>query len=190
MNREKSIFTVLIISIVALLFLGARTYYGNYGHMMGGMHGQPYTERRGDYETHGHGRWSAGMTNFGHGMMGDGMGCYSMGPTGNSDYYLYNKEFLNLSKNQTETLESLRNRYYEENLTLRAELNEKNFELQKLLFEENINLSKVKSLTNEIGSIESNLRYNGIESFIKARNVLTEEQANKLSTGVFSGHMH
>jgi Spy/CpxP family protein refolding chaperone len=190
MNKEKSIFTILIIIVIGLLFLGARTYYGNYGHMIGGMHGGYNTGQTGNYRMHGHGIIGAGMMNFGHGMMGNGMGCYTMGSTGAFDYYLYNKEFLNLSKNQIETLESLRNRYYEENLTLRTELYEKNFELEKLLYEENVNLSKAKSLTKEIGTIKSKLRYSGIESFIKARNVLTEEQINKLNTETFRGHMH
>jgi Spy/CpxP family protein refolding chaperone len=190
MNKEKSIFTILIIILIGLLFLGARTYYGNHGNMMGGMHSYYNTGHMGNYTKHGYGMMRAGMMNFGHSMMGSGTGCYTMGSTGAFDYYLYNKEFLNLSESQTETLESLRNRYYKENLTLRAELYDKNFELEKLLYEENVNLSKVKALTNEIGVIESKFRYSGIESFIKARNVLTEEQANKLGTEIFSGHMH
>ncbi len=191
MEKEKSIFTVLILSLFVLFFLGAKTYYAHDGHMMmGGMHGNYNTGQTGNYGMHGYGMMGAGMMNFGHGMMGAGMGCYTMGSTGVFDYYLYNKEFLNLPKNQIETLESLRNRYYDENLGLRTELYEKNFELQKLLYEENVNLSKVKSLTNEIGSIESKLRYNGIESFIKARNVLTEEQLNKLDTETLRGDMH
>jgi hypothetical protein len=158
--------------------------------MMGGMHGQPYIEKRGDYETYGHGMMGSGMMNYGHGMMGAGSGCYTMGGVGVTDYYLYNRDALNLSKNQIETLKSLRSKYYEENLTLREELYEKNFELQKLLYEEKVDFSEIKSLTNEIGRIEAKLRYNGIESFAKARNVLTEEQRNKLGTELFRGHMH
>lgn len=184
MYKEKSIFTVLILSLFALFFLGARTYYAHGGNMMmGGMHGNYNTGQTGNYGMHGYGMMGAGM-------MGTGTGCYMMGGFGVTDYYLYNKDALNLSENQIETLKGLREKYYEENLKLRTELYEKNFELEKLLYEENVNLSKVKSLTNEIGSIESKLRYNGIKSFTKAKNVLTEEQINKLSTETFRGHMH
>lgn len=189
MDKNKSIITVLIVSLTALLFLGARNYYGNYGHMMGGMHHNFSAGQVENYGTYGHGMMGPGIMNFGHGIMGAGTGCYMMGGIGSTDYYLYNKDVINLSKSQIETLESLREKYYEENLTLQTELNAKNFELQKILYEENINLSKVKSLTNEIGTIESKLRYNGIESFTKARNVLTEEQTNRLGADLFRGHM-
>lgn len=179
MYKEKSILTVLILSLFALFFLGARTYYAHGGNMMmGGMHGNYNTGQTGNYGMHG------------YGMMGVGMGCSLMGSTGVVDYYLYNKDKLNLSKNQVTTLTKIRDQYYEKTLVLRTELYEKNFELEKLLYEENINLSKVKSITNEIGKIESVLRYNGIESFTKARSVLTEEQINKFDTETFRGHMH
>lgn len=190
MYKEKSIFTVLILSLFAIFFLGARTYYAHGGHMMGGMHSEYNTGQTGNYGMHGYGMIGADMMTFGYGMIGGGKGCYMMGTTGTADYYLYNKDILNLSKNQIETLKSLRDKYYKRNLTLQTELYEKNLELEKLVYEENVNLSKVKSLTNEIGTIESKLRYNGIESFTKARNVLTEEQTNKLGTGLFREHMH
>lgn len=191
MHREKSIFTVLILSLFALFFLGARSYYAQGGHMMmGGMHGNYNTEQTGNYAMHGYGMMGAGMMNFGYGMMGTGMGCSIMGSTGVVDYYLYNRDELNLSKKQVTTLTDIRDKYYKEILSLRTELYEKNYELGNLLYEGNVNLSKVKSLTNEIGTIESALRYNGIESFTKARNVLTEEQINKLDTEPFMGHMH
>lgn len=168
MNKEKSIIAILSISIVALLFLGARTYYPQRTHMMRGMHGNYNTEETGDYGMHGY-----GMMNYGQGMMAGGMGCA-----------------FNLSKNQIETLKSLKEKYYEENLALRTELYEKNLELQELLNEGNINLSKVKSLTNEIGTINARLRYNGIESYAKARNILTEEQRDKMGAGFFRRHMN
>jgi Spy/CpxP family protein refolding chaperone len=189
MKKEKSIITIFIISIIALLFFGARTYYNPYGHMMGGMHGNYNAGQTENYGMHGYGMMGTGMMNFGYGMMGTGMGCSIMGSTGIIDYYLYNRNELNLSKKQVTTLTSIRDKYYKETLALRTELYEKNYELEKLLYEENVNLSKVKSITNEIGTIESKIRYNGIESFTKARNVLTEEQINKLSTEPFRGHM-
>ncbi len=191
MHREKSIFTVLILSLFALLFLGARSYYAQGGHMMmGGMHGNYNTGQTGNYGMHGYGMMGAGMMNFGYGMMGTGMGCSIMGSAGVVDYYLYNRDELNLSKKQVATLTDVRDKYYKETLALRTELYEKNYELGDLLYEENVNLSKVKSLTNEIGTIESKIRYNGIESFTKARNVLIEEQINELDTEPFMGHMH
>jgi Spy/CpxP family protein refolding chaperone len=129
------------------------------------------------------------MMNSGYRMMGAGIGCYSMGAAGNLEYYLYNKSELNLSMNQVKDIESLKNRYFEKNLALRRELLEKNFELEKVLSAENVDLSRVKSLTNEIGNINAELRYNAIESFTRAKNVLTEEQRNRLGAEPFRGHM-
>jgi Spy/CpxP family protein refolding chaperone len=190
MGKEKSIVTVLILSLFALFFLGARAYYAHDGHMtMRGMHGSYNTGHTENYGMHGYGMMGAGMMNFGHGMMETGMGCSIMGSTGIVDYYLYNRDELNLSEKQVTTLTDIRDKYYKETLALRTELYEKNFELEKLLYEEKFNLSEVKSITNEIGTIESKIRYNGIESFTKARNALTGEQINKLSTETFRGHM-
>lgn len=190
MNKEKSIFTILILGLIALMVFGARTYYGNYGHhMMGGMHGRPYIEEREDYRTYGHDMMGPGMMDLGYGMIGAGTGCYMTGGAGVTDYYLYKKDALNLSKNQIETLERLKNGYYEENLALRKNLFEKNYELERLLSEKDIDLSKVKALTNEIGKVNAELKYNVIESFTKARNVLNEEQSNELNTKTFNGYM-
>ena len=189
MKTEKSIIAIFVISVIALLVFGARTYYGPHGHMMGGMHGRPYVEGRENPETYGHGMMGSGMMNYGYGMMGAGIGCYSMGAAENLDYYLYSKNALNLSTNQVKTIESLKTGYFEENLALRRELLEKNFELERVLSTENVDLSKVKSLTNEIGDINAELRYNAIESFTRAKNVLTEEQRNALGTESFRDHM-
>lgn len=184
MNKKKTIITIFVIILMAIFVFGARSYYSPYGHMRGGMHGQPYMEKRGAYETYGHGMMGPGMMNFSYGMMRGNSGCSEI-----TDYYLYNKGELNLSKTQIETLNRLRNNYYEENLELRTKLYEKNFELQNLLFEEKINLSKAESLINEVATIRAKLRYNGIESFTKARNVLTEEQKSQLNSKGFTGHM-
>jgi hypothetical protein len=181
MKTEKSILTILVVGLFALFFLGARTYYAPNGHMMmGGMHGHYNTNtgQTGNYGMHE------------YGMMGAGMGCSIMGSTGVVDYYLYNRDELNLSKKQVTTLTNIRDEYYKESLTLRTELYERNFDLENILSEKDVDLSKVKSLINEIATIESKLRYNGIESFTKARNVLTEEQINKLDEETFMGHMH
>jgi hypothetical protein len=177
MKTEKSIITIFVISVIALLVFGARTYYGPHGHMTGGMRGRSYVEERANFKT------------YGHGMMGAEIGCYSMGASGNLEYYLYNKNELNLSINQVKNIESLKNRYFEKNLAPRRELLEKNFELEKVLSAENVDLSRVKSLTNEIANINAELRYNAIESFTRAKNVLTEEQRNRLGAEPFRGHM-
>ena len=189
MKTEKSIITIIVISVIALLVFGARTYYGPYGHMMGGMHGRPYVEERENFRSYDHDMMGPGMMKSGYGMMGAGIGCYSMGAAENLEYYLYNKNALNLSINQVKTIESLKDRYFEKNLALRRELLEKNFELEEVLSAENVDLSEVKSLTNEIGNINAELKYNAIESFTRAKNVLTEEQRNKLGTEPFRGHM-
>ena len=117
MYKEKSVLTVLVISLFALFFLGARTYYSDGGHMMGGMHGDYKIGNVEDY----------GM--YGHGMMGSGMGCYMMGEAGVADYYLYNKDVLRLSKSQRGTFKSLKEKYSEKNLILRTSLYKKSFEL-------------------------------------------------------------
>jgi Spy/CpxP family protein refolding chaperone len=117
------------------------------------------------------------------------MGCPTMmNYLGNVDFYLSFEDELKLTNNQVDKLKEIRETYQRDAISKSSDLMEKMFELNSLLREDEISLSKLKEVNKEIEEIQTELRYNNLEGYVKAINVLNEEQLNDLRTMLFRGY--
>ena len=124
---------------------------------------------------------------MGRGMMGHGMmmqgnsGCPMMkGYLEGADFYLSHRGELRLTDSQIRSLESNRDSYKKDAIILNADLQTAMLELNNLLSEDEIDLSKVKTINKKIETIQTEIRFKNIESFVKAKRTLNREQLKKL----------
>jgi Spy/CpxP family protein refolding chaperone len=169
MKRALLITTVVLsaLLIVSVAFAhragyGSRSNYGYDGRCGDGFKGR--------YATGGYGlkHDGAGRSMFGYGLRGAGF-CLRYG------------DELGLSKKQVDVLEDLQEEFAKARIEKRAALDELRLELSTLLDENKINLSKAKSLSDKIADVQAELRYMRIEEAAKIRELLNEEQLDKLN---------
>jgi len=87
---------------------------------------------------------------------------------------------LNLTGEQKEKIADLRLTFKEETLDLRTQLTRKRLEIQKLLLEESPDLTTVYALVDEMAPIQAEIQKKAIEFRFKLKDLLTEEQLDKL----------
>lgn len=141
----------------------------------------------------GQGQMGSGMM-MGSGIMGSGMmmqgnsGCPMMMGLGiSADFYLSYDEEIGLSKDQVTSLKALRDSYGKQAIALNADLQKVVLELRNVLNEDDVDLSQAKTISKRIESIETDLRLKNIETFVKAKEVLTKDQLKKVRSLRMSG---
>ena len=87
---------------------------------------------------------------------------------------------LNLTPQQKEETARLRLSFQEETIDYRALLAKKRIELQKLLTQTHPNRDKINALVEEMATIQAQINKKFIDFVLRARNVLTREQRDKL----------
>jgi len=87
---------------------------------------------------------------------------------------------LDLSQDQIEKLQDLRLEYWKETLELRNTFGIKRLELQTLLASKDVDEEKVNSILEEMGKLKVNLWKKTIHYELKMRDMLTQEQWDKL----------
>ena len=155
------VFLTLIISVFAYGYKGNRGNYGNCDYK--GTMGYGMMKRYGGM----HGGTNHMMIN--HYLKG-------------ANFYLLHEEELGLSEKQVKALKSIRDDHRKDIIKKRAELEELQLDFDNILSEDNIDLSKAKSLNKKIALFQAELRFQRIETRIKAKKVLSKEQYNKLES--------
>lgn len=103
----------------------------------------------------GQGGW--GCPGGGYGCKGDGPGAgWGMG---------------NLSQEDAEKMNQLRQQFFEENEALRSQVRSKRFELQSEMVKENPDVAKAKSIQKELSDLEAQLDQKHIEHRIEMQKI-------------------
>jgi Spy/CpxP family protein refolding chaperone len=96
------------------------------------------------------------------------------------DFYLALADELSLSEEQVKQLQSIISECQKSNIMSRARIEVGELELQGLLDQPELDRSKVDAKIREIGEIKIESHINDIHAMIDAREVLTQEQKEKL----------
>lgn len=160
---------MVLASIIIVGFVSTNTAVAHSGSIRGGM-------------------GMMGYDMMGYNIMMDDAGCPMMMNMGTStDYLLFYKDELELSKTQVSKLKKAREKYQKEAVSLYADLNLAMMELHNLLSEDELNILKIREASQKIGEIESELRTKNIETYVSAKLVLTREQLKKVrDMGIFA----
>lgn len=175
MKKAMLIFSVIVLAFVFSGF--------TFGHMDG-------------HNNHSHMSMMGHGMMAGHGMMGSKMmydhsDCPKlMYHMGDLDYYIEYEKELDLSKKQIESLESIRDKYQKVVIKRNAELEESQIDLNEILDEEDVNLSKAKALIKKIALLRADLSFLNIERYVKAKEVLNENQINIIESMESDAHHH
>ncbi|GAB6100562.1 hypothetical protein JCM16358_24410 [Halanaerocella petrolearia] len=94
------------------------------------------------------------------------------------DYYQYQ---LNLSDDQLNQIEELRDEYYHQAEDIMDQLRDKNYELHELYFEQNASRDKVVGLQEEVNGLRNKLIKLRTNFYWKLRNVLTDDQLEQFA---------
>ena len=121
-----------------------------------------------------------------HGMMNDPV-YGDLQLFGNPEFYTNYSEELGLSENQGKKLEQNWYEYKKDAIQKKTDIEVAQLELKNILNQEPIDFKKAKVKISEISSLQESLRLACLLSIEKARNVLTADQINKLSTLKRSG---
>lgn len=89
-------------------------------------------------------------------------------------------EELNLTPQQREKLEALRNKLEKENIRIKAELKIKRIELQEMIDNPASKEKEIFNKIEEIGDLQKKLLKNKFSAVFELRKILTKEQAEKL----------
>ena len=89
-------------------------------------------------------------------------------------------EELNLSPNQVQNLETLRDEFQREAIRYDADIRIAELELQKLLRAESLDLEQVKPKLQEIEHLKSELRFARLRTIQQGKALLSPEQQNRL----------
>ena len=89
---------------------------------------------------------------------------------------------LDLSKEQTTTLESLRSELHEAVEEIRTSLEDGEEDLRNLLSSKEVDEVQVSALVKEIGQLRTDMKQRALEYEIQEREILTEEQWEKISS--------
>lgn len=94
-----------------------------------------------------------------------------------------------LTPEQKEKITDLRLVVQQEVLNLGTELKKKGLEIQKLLWERSPDMGRIYELVDELTPIRPEIQKKNIQSWSKARSILTDEQLEKLpGLGLWAGN--
>jgi Spy/CpxP family protein refolding chaperone len=128
----------------------------------------------------GMGRMTGGR---GRGMM-RGAGHRAMrGPGGSMDrmgMLMHLADEIGVSEAQKEEISDLLTTHHKDMITKRAEKEIAEVDLRKLLQDENPDLDMVEDQIRKIANLEAQMRFSQIKTHVDVKNVLTEEQLEKL----------
>ena len=92
-------------------------------------------------------------------------------------------EDLDLSEEQTAEIKKIMLDLQKESLVLKSQIQMKQLELKELFLESNIDMEKVREKLEEIADLQVEQKIKAIENQSKIKEVLTNEQLEKLSLG-------
>ena len=113
--------------------------------------------------------------NFG----GPGYGGYMMGPGYGPNYGGYGPQTSQLTPEQTQKLDQLRQKYWEETKALRADLFAKNQELRGLSIQANPDPKAIEKLQKEVFSLQQKLQ---------EKNFAFQQEMDKIAPGYWGGY--
>lgn len=87
---------------------------------------------------------------------------------------------LNLTEEQQEKIEQLRNRIEKENIRLRGEMKIKRIELQEMIESNQVKEKDVFNKIEEIGELQKKILKNKISAILELKKILTKEQLKKI----------
>lgn len=96
------------------------------------------------------------------------------------DFYLALADELSLSEEQVKQLQSIISESQKNNIMSRARIEVGELELQALLDQPELDRNKVDAKIREIGEMKTESHINDVHAMIDAREVLTQEQKEKL----------
>jgi len=124
----------------------------------------------------------------GHGMgMGYGPDDPGYGPRGPGDGPGAWAQKLNLSAEQTQKMQTLRESFFKETIPLRNEMTIKKLELQTLWAQAKPDGEKILAKQKEINALRAQFQEKATKSRLEARNILTPEQQAQVGTFWGSG---
>ena len=94
---------------------------------------------------------------------------------------------LNLSQEQIDRLQNLRNKFFNETAVLRADLYKKQLELETLFIEPTPDVKKAEKLQADISALRGQLDQKLVQAQLDARKILTPEQIAQLPPGCLLG---
>ena len=98
---------------------------------------------------------------------------------------------LNLTPEQTQKLQAMRESFFKESLPLRNEMQIKKLELSTLWAQTNPDQEKILAKQKEINSLRAQMQEKGIKHRLEMRKILTpEQQAQVTAFGPGFGHGH
>lgn len=96
------------------------------------------------------------------------------------DFYLSLTDELSLTEDQVKKLQDVKIKAEKNRIMIRARIKVAEIELQELLNKPVINMAEIDAKVREIGEIKIEDSINDIHALIEARDVLTQEQKEKL----------
>ncbi|TET22047.1 MAG: periplasmic heavy metal sensor [Candidatus Stahlbacteria bacterium] len=99
-------------------------------------------------------------------------------------------EELNLTADQQEKLKELCYSHQEKVLEIKQKIEREQLELKKLMDADEPNESKIKAKVREIGSLRTDLQLTQVDLYFAARNILTDEQIEKIKSLRRGGGRH
>lgn len=122
----------------------------------------------------------------GHGMKGCcakggdwGMMCGHLKSAG---FYLKFDEKIGLSESQIEELKTIRDDSEKTAIRMKAEIKTLMVDLKSMLGEDSIDLTRAKSLIKKFADLKAELHFARLEASVKAREVLTAKQLEKIES--------
>lgn len=91
-------------------------------------------------------------------------------------------EKLDLSAEQAEQIESIKNETKRAIIPVKAEIELKEIDLQNEMKKDNLDRAKIMKITKEINALELKIKETHIDEKLKVHSVLTPEQIEKLRT--------
>jgi len=92
-------------------------------------------------------------------------------------------EDLELSKEQITEIRERMLALQKDSLKLKSQVQMKQLEIQEFMLESDIDMDRVREKLEEIADLQVELKVQGMENLLKIREILTEEQLEKLSLG-------
>jgi len=99
-------------------------------------------------------------------------------------------EELNLTEDQQDKLKELCYSHQEKVLEIKQKIEREQLELKKLMDADEPNESKIKAKVREIGSLRTDIQLTQVDLYFAARNILTDEQIEKIKSLRRGGPRH
>lgn len=128
------------------------------------------------------------MQKMGCGMMGQQMGMRMCGMMGEEqemgcckkEFFLCCKKDLELTDKQVETLKSIKMDFLKNKFKREADLQIAKLELKDLMDEDKATLKEIESKMRNVEKLKTDMKLSHLQTFRKAKEVLTEEQKEKM----------